>query len=82
METIFHKNLSQKIKELPENLVEKVSDYIDFLLYKTERDWFDSMNEEQRKDINQGLEDIKNGNVHSHNAVMEEMTQYINSKKR
>lgn len=35
METVFHKNLSQKISQLPEDLAQKVSEYIDILLYKT-----------------------------------------------
>lgn len=32
METILHKNLSQKISQLPKSMAQKVSDYIDSLL--------------------------------------------------
>ncbi|GEM_PF-2475299 len=38
METIIQKQINQKIKELPEFLMEELSEYIDFLLYKSKND--------------------------------------------
>jgi len=82
METLVHKELSEKIKNLPQKLVEELSDYLDFLLYKNRKDWYEELSSEQIKSIKQGLDDIENGKVYDHNVVMEEMAQYIKSKKR
>lgn len=71
MKTSSHEDLLDKIKGLPDESLEQLSDFIDFLLYK-----------EEINAVRQGLEDIKNGNVYSHESVMEEMTNYINSKKK
>lgn len=82
METILHKEIKEKISQLPDFLMEELSEYIDFLLYKKDKDWFDTLSPSQKKSIEQGLEDIQNGKTYSHDSVMEEMTQYINSKKK
>ena len=82
METVIQKEITQKIKQLPDFLMEELSNYVDFLLYQKDNDWFDSLNSNQKKSIEQGLDDIQNGRVYTHNSVMEEITQYINSKKK
>lgn len=71
MKTSSHEELLDKIKGLPDESLEKISNFIDFILYR-----------EEQNSIRQGLEDIKNGNVYSHESVMDEMTNYINSKKK
>lgn len=81
MKTIIHQNLSDKIKDIPDYLLEELSDYMDFLLFKKEKDWAENLSEEETKSINKGLEDIKMGRTHSHESVMEEMENYIKSLK-
>jgi len=82
METIIQKEIKEKISQLPEFLMEELSEYIDFLIYKKDKDWFDSLSSSQKQSIEQGLEDIQNGRTYSHDSVMEEMAQYINAKKK
>ncbi len=81
MDTLVHKELSEKIKKLPQKLIEELSEYVDFLLYKNRKDWYEELSPEQKKSIQQGLDDIENGKVYDHDMVMEEMAQYIKSKK-
>jgi len=81
METLIHKELSEKIKNLPQKLVEELSEYLEFLIYKNNKDWVEQLSPEQKKTIDQGLDDIEKQNIYDHDAVMEEMAQYIKSKK-
>ena len=80
MESLLHQKISDKIKEIPEYLLEELSDFIDFLMIKKEKDWAKNLSENQIKNIQEGLEDIKNNNVFSHESVMEEMAEYISQK--
>ena len=82
METTIHQKLTEKIKNLPEFLVEEISDYIDFLVYKNQKDWVELLDEKQKQEIQKGLKDIEEGRVFSHDSVMEEMAEYIQSKKK
>lgn len=38
METIIHKEIKEKISQLPDFLMEELSEYIDFLLFKTNKE--------------------------------------------
>lgn len=82
MDSITHQKLSDKIKKLPDFLAEELSDFIDFLVFKKEKDWADSLTEEDRRSIDQGLKDIDEGNVYSHESVMEEIAQYRKTKEK
>lgn len=82
METTIHQKLTEKIKNLPDFLVEEISDYIDFLVYKNQKDWVELLDEKQKQEIQKGLKDIEEGRVFSHDSVMEEMAEYIKSKKK
>lgn len=82
METTIHQKLTEKIKNLPDFLVEEISDYIDFLVYKNQKDWVELIDEKQKQEIQKGLKDIEEGRVFSHDSVMEEMAEYIKSKKK
>ena len=82
METITHQKFSDKIKVLPEFLAEELSDFIDFLVYMNDKDWADSLTVEEKKSIEKGLKDIEEGNVFSHESVMEEMVIYRKSKQK
>ncbi len=56
----------KKLKEKYKNLENELS-----------TDWYDELSFEQKNDIEKGLEDIKNGNVHSDNDVRESVRQRI-----
>ncbi|KQS90231.1 hypothetical protein [Chryseobacterium sp. Leaf394] len=58
-----------------------MSDFVDYLLFKKEKDWAENLSEEEKNSIEQGLEDIKNGRLHSHESVMDEISEYIKSGK-
>ena len=82
METIEYQKISEKIKQLPDFLLQEISDYIDFLLYKNEKDWYTSLNDEQKAIIEQGKNDILQGKTHRHQDVVREMNAYIKSKEK
>lgn len=82
METFVHKKLSDKIKTLPDFLAEELSDFIDFLIFKKDKDWAETLTFEQKKSIEEGLKDIENGNTFTHESVMEEMAEYRKSKQK
>lgn len=81
MEAITHKTISDKIKQIPDYLSDELSDFVDYLLFKKEKDWAENLSEEEKNSIEQGLDDIKNGRVHSHESVMDEISEYIKSRK-
>lgn len=81
MKTTVHQDLTDKVKNLPDYLLEELSDYIDYLLFKKERDWAENLSDKEKASIDKGLEDIKMERVHSHDSVMEEMKTYIKSRK-
>ncbi|MGB3453622.1 MAG: DUF2281 domain-containing protein [Moheibacter sp.] len=81
MEAIAIKRLTEKIKDLPENMIQEISDFVDFLVYRNQKDWYDLLTPEEKQAIEEGLKDIEEGRVISHEKVMEEMRQYIQTKK-
>lgn len=80
MEALAIKRLTEKIKDLPENMIQEISDFVDFLVYKNQKDWYDLLTPEEKQAIEEGLKDIEEGRVISHEKVMEEMRQYIQTK--
>ena len=47
MESIIQKNLTQKIKQLPDSFMEGLSDYVDFLIYKSKNNIEEEMTNEE-----------------------------------
>lgn len=41
-------------------------------------DWFDNLNKQDKKSIEQGLDDVKNNRVHKHQDVISEGKKKIN----
>ena len=82
MESITHKRISEKILLIPDHLSSELLQFLDYLLFKKDKDWGENISETERQYIDQGLQDIKNGNLHSHQSVMEEMAEYIKQKSR
>ena len=44
-------------------------------------DWYEVLNDEEKKSIEQGLEDIKNNKVHGHADVMAESRRKVVKRK-
>ncbi|WP_262150515.1 hypothetical protein [Chryseobacterium foetidum] len=82
MEAITHKTISDKIKQIPDYLSDELSDFVDYLLFKKEKDWAENLSEEEKNSNEQGLDDINNGRIHSHESVMDEISEYIKSRKK
>ena len=82
METVAQQRLFEKIKKLPDSLMEDISDFVDFLAFKKDKDWAESLTIDQRKSIEEGRKDIENGDFYSHESVMEELAEYRKSKQK
>jgi predicted transcriptional regulator len=82
MDSILIQKIAEKVKLLPNNLAEEVLLYIELLLSKNDQDWYDNLSKDQKESIERGLNDIKNGNVFTHDSVMEEMEVYLKSKQK
>lgn len=67
------KHLEENIKTLPEDLYDEVNDFVDFLKFKYESrnlgDWAEDLTDFQKKSIENGLADIKNGRTYSHDEA-------------
>jgi predicted transcriptional regulator len=82
MDSILIQKIAEKVKLLPNNLAEEVLLNIELLLSKNDQDWYDNLSKDQKESIERGLNDIKNGNVFTHDSVMEEMEVYLKSKQK
>lgn len=81
MESLVHKSISDKIKNIPDYLSGELIDFVDYLLFKKEQDWAENISQKEKDSIKIGLEEIRSGKIHSHAAVMEEMGSYIKEKE-
>ncbi|MGQ7945685.1 DUF2281 domain-containing protein [Flavobacterium sp. WC2509] len=73
--------ISQKIKSLPENLLQEVDQYIDFLKYKNDQsDWSESISDDELSLIENGKKDIEEGRVYSHKEAKQKIADYIKNK--
>ncbi len=68
--------INKSISSLPENALEDLKKYIDFLAYK-HGDWADTLTDAERISIDKGLKDIDDNNVKSHALVQEKMRKYL-----
>lgn len=82
MGTLELRKLTDRIKELPENMIQEISDFVDYLVFKNQKDWYDSLTPEEKESIESGLKDVEEGRVISHEEVMEEVRQKIQTKKK
>ncbi|WP_296144102.1 DUF2281 domain-containing protein [uncultured Flavobacterium sp.] len=81
MDSITVSKLSQKIKLLPDDLLQEVDKFIDFLNYKSENaDWSEFLTDEQRLLIKKGSDDISQGKTYSHAAAKQIIKDHIKSK--
>lgn len=86
METTIQK-IEQNLKSLPEELLGQVNDFIDFLKSKNsnakvEKDWAENLTDSQKKSIERGIDDIKNGKTYSHEEAKKKITQYLLEKSK
>jgi predicted transcriptional regulator len=50
-----------------------ILDSIENLLLENKKDWWDTIGEAEKRAIDQGLDDVKNGKVISHEQMMKEI---------
>lgn len=83
MATITASQINQKIKHLPNNLLQEVNDYIEFLAFKSsQKDWATDLSKEQVSLIEKGKKDITQGKVITHKEARERIKNYIQNKSK
>lgn len=55
MEAITHKTISDKIKQIPDYLSDELSDFVDYLLFKKEKDWAENLSEKEKTALSRDL---------------------------
>jgi predicted transcriptional regulator len=55
---------------------------LDFIELKESTDWWNELNDENKASIERGLEDLKNGRVHSDEDVRKSVRDYISKAKK
>ena len=81
MNTPIASIINQKIKTLPENLLQEVDNYIDFLKFKSlNSDWSEQLSQSQIALVEKGKKDIEEGRVFPHNDAKQKIKEYIKSK--
>ncbi len=81
MSSITASKLNQKINLLPDNLIQEVEKFVDYLQYKSEHeDWSVDLTENQKQSIKNGREDISNGKTYSHVEAKNIIKEHIKSK--
>lgn len=79
------KEIEQNLKSLPEEFLGQVNDYIKSLKAKSEKtkiekDWAENLTDSQKKSIQKGVEDIKNGKTYSHEEAKQKIKEYLLEK--
>ena len=81
MSVISVSQINQKIKSLPENLLQEVDKFIDFLTYKSSHsDWPEQLSDEQINLVEKGKKDIEENKVLSHKEAKQKIAAYIKNK--
>ena len=81
MNTSMASIINQKIKSLPENLLQEVDKYIDFLKFKSlNSDWSEQLSQSQIELVEKGKNDIEEGRVFKHSEAKQKIKEYIKSK--
>ena len=81
MDSITASKLSQKLKLLPDDLLQEVDKFVDYLKYKSEHnDWSGDLMDNQKQSIKNGSEDISNGKTYSHAEAKQIIKEHINRK--
>jgi hypothetical protein len=81
MASINASQLNQKINQLPDNLLQEVNDFIEYLAFKSsQKDWANDLSKEQILLIENGKKDIKKNKVVSHKEARKRIENYIKEK--
>ncbi|MCY0967577.1 hypothetical protein [Chryseobacterium wangxinyae] len=81
------KEIEKNLKSLPKEFFGQVNDYIEFLKSKyneteTKEDWAEKLTDSQKKSIEKGIDDIKNGRTFSHDEAKQKIRQYLLEKSK
>jgi predicted transcriptional regulator len=75
MTTIIIDDSSTDGRELIESLRSK--EFATILDANTEEDWWDTISQQERDDIEEGLDDIRNGRTVPHEEVMKKYAKWL-----
>lgn len=77
------KLLKQSLHEIIENIndAELLAAYYKILTAGQPNDWWDDLDSKARESIHQGLKDLKNGDVYTHEEVMTEVRNLLKIDK-
>ena len=83
MKTTTITQINNKLKDIPDSLMNDVMNYLDFLSFKTTAyDWATDLSAKERQLIKQGEDDIKNGKIHTHNEALKIINKQLKNKGR
>lgn len=81
MDSATASKLNQKIKMFPEDLLQEVDKFVDYLKFKSENsDWSETLNDDQKLLIEKGSEDISKGRTYTHTEAKQRIKDHIKSK--
>ena len=81
MKGITVSQVNKKIESLPQNLLQEVDQFIDYLTNRsTQTDWSEALSESQLGLIGKGKKDIEEGRVISHKEAKQKINEYIRTK--
>mgnify|MGYP003615014382 CR=1 FL=1 len=79
------KDIQNNLQTLPKELFQNVNDYISSLKFQNsakkenllKEDWADSLTSDQKKSVERGIDDIKNGRTLSQKKKKKKIREYI-----
>lgn len=81
MTSINASQLYQKISQLPDGLLHEISNYIDYLVFKSSKnDWANELSSKQISLIEKGIKAIEENKVVTHKEARKRIDNYIKNK--
>lgn len=81
MNAITLNKINHKLQNIPDNFVNDIIAYLDFLSFKANTpDWATSLSEKELELVKRGTDDLKNGRSYKHADAMKKIAAHI--KKR
>ena len=76
------KQLTLNIKDHKYSFFLELLKSMDFVSIADNEDWYEHLSDKEKKSIQKGVEDLENGNVHSHEDVMALAKKKISELKK
>ena len=82
MNTNTINKINEKLKVMPDDVVDDILKYLDFLNFeKKDSDWQDDLSDLEHTLIKQGQDDLINNRTYSHQEALELIQHHINAKR-